>query len=432
MEGRVMTLVTDSPPMVLEATASGRIRSVISTSASRLGLEAAFAERLCEPKERIRLRLSPKLSDGRVHNLAAFVVRHSTLLGPAKGGLRMALSVDADTMDALAAEMTLKTALIGVPFGGGKSGICVDPQSLAGDDREHIIRSFANAARRHIGPEVYIPAPDMGSGEAEMGYLKDAIAYGEGAATTRGCFVTGKPVVLGGIQGRRDATGYGVVSVMEAQLNRMGHNLSGARLVVQGFGNVGAAAAYYAEEHGAMIVAVADETGAVACDQGICLKTLQTHASDTGSVRGCPGTEPLDPEDLYGVDCEVFVPAAIGGVLTAARSERLQAGLVVEAANGPTTPEADAVLQDRGIVVLPDILANAGGVYVSYLEYTQETQREQWTAHHVRERLEQRLRDAYRQVVAYAEDHGLTLREAAVDLALIRLADAMRSRGLLS
>ncbi|MEX0776850.1 MAG: Glu/Leu/Phe/Val dehydrogenase [Phycisphaeraceae bacterium] len=398
----------------------------------RLGLEDVALGRLLSPKEVISLRLSPKLSDGKVHNIASFVVRHSDVLGPSKGGIRMAATVDLDQVCTLALEMSLKTALIDVPFGGGKTGIRVDPRPLTPDDKEHIIRSFANNARRHIGPEVYVPAPDMGTGERDMGYIKDSIAYGEGHATTRGCFVTGKPLILGGIPGRRDATGYGVVITLRTLAQRLGRDLRQMRLVIQGFGNVGSVVARCAAEQGATVVAVSDVTGAISAPDGIDVPRLIAHADAAGGVYGFPGAAAIDPEEIYSHDCEVLVPAAIGGVLNAARAAKVRAGIVAEAANGPTLPEADAVFADRGILVIPDILCNAGGVFVSYLEYTQETQREQWTLQEVNQRLEGRMNATLARVWDRVDRQAVTPRVAAIELALMKLHEGMISRGLLS
>jgi glutamate dehydrogenase/leucine dehydrogenase len=404
----------------------------IRAAAARMGLDPVFAERMTDTKERIRLRFSPKLSDGKVHNIVAHIVLHSTTLGPAKGGIRMAADVNEDQVAALATEMTLKTSLIGVPFGGGKSGIAVDPRGLHSDDKEAIVREFTRAACRHIGPEIYVPAPDMGTSEVEMGYIKDCISHGDGFATTRGCYVTGKPVVLGGIPGRREATGYGVLLVIRAAAGDAGLNLLGARMAIQGFGNVGAVVAQCASREGIKVVAVSDAGGAVANPKGLEVAALASHARVAGTVAGFAGGMPLDPGSIYGVDCEILVPAALGGVLTAERAAAVKARIVAEAANGPTLAEADELLHRRGVVVLPDILCNAGGVFVSYLEYTQETQREQWTLEEVNARLEKRMSGRYAEVARRAEETGLSLRAAAVELSLARLHEGHVSRGVLA
>lgn len=408
------------------------VRQLITDACREMGLDQTLAERLADCKERIRLRFSPKLSSGRVENIIAYVVRHSTTLGAAKGGIRMAPGVDEDQICALAMEMTLKTALAGVPFGGGKSGIRMDPHKLSPDDKELVIREFTRAARRHIGPEIYVPAPDMGTSEVEMGYIKDTISYSEGCATTRGCYVTGKPLVLGGIPGRREATGYGVVLTIKAAAEKIGLELPKARIVVQGMGNVGGVAARLAVAEGCTLVAAADQFGAVAHPDGLDVDALLAHIRQTGSVKSFPGGQSLNPEQIYDIPCEIFVPAAIGGVLTAERAGRLKARIVAEGANGPTLLEADQILEERGLLVIPDILCNSGGVYVSYLEYTQETQHEQYTLETVNARLERQMLGKFEQVWQRAAESGRSMRSEAVRMAIDRLHQGVVSRGVMS
>jgi len=396
-----------------------------------LGLDNEILTRLIEPKEIIQMRLSPWLSDGHVHHMPAWIVRHSDILGPAKGGIRTAADVDQPMICALALEMTLKTALINVPFGGGKSGIRVDTKLLSPNDRERVIRSFVNAARRHLGPELYVPAPDMGTGEIEMGYIKDGIAYGEGHATTRGCYVTGKPVVLGGIPGRREATGLGVVMTLEAAAEELDLSINRLRVAIQGFGNVGSVVAQQLQQRGATIVAIGDVSGAVANEDGLDTTLLKNHIDQGGELKTFDGAHGIDQTQLLTTDCDVLVPAATSGVIDAAVASRIQARVIAEAANGPTRHEADTVLCQREKVVIPDILCNAGGVFVSYLEYTQETQRDQWTAEHVRQRLGQRMGDRFEAVWNSAKS-PCELRQSAMVMAMKTLHEALLSRGLLA
>jgi glutamate dehydrogenase/leucine dehydrogenase len=422
---------------------SHSVRAAVLAAGAQLGLAQEEIERFLDPKEVIRLRLSPKLSDGHVHHVPAWIVRHSDTLGPAKGGIRMAANVDEEMICVLALEMTLKTALIDVPFGGGKTGIRLDPRNpqnvtgprpprpLGEEDRERVIRAFANAARRHIGPELYVPAPDMGTGEREMGFLKDAIAYGEGHATTRGCFVTGKPVVLGGIPGRREATGVGVVTVIESAAERLNLTLPKMRAVVQGYGNVGAVVADELVRLGVTLVGLSDVSAALHNPHGLDLAVVRKHVQATGGLAGCPVGKPATPQEFLALDCDILVPAAVGGVVTADVAGAIKARILAEAANGPTCAEADPILQERGVVVLPDILCNAGGVFVSYLEYTQETQRDQWTLAQVQQRLRDRMLARLGDVWNTAVD-PLRLRHAALVLALGRLHEGLTSRGLLS
>lgn len=392
---------------------------------------ADLLEKMRAPRERTELVLTPQLSDGRRHTFRAFVVLHSQALGPSKGGIRMTPNVTLDEVTALAMEMTWKCALIGVPFGGGKSGIVADPESLSPDDKETLIRSFTRGAIRHINPLVYIPAPDMGTNERDMGHIKDAISYSLGQATTHGCYVTGKPVILGGIPGRREATGRGVAMVIAAAMKTLGRELKNAAVVVQGFGNVGSVAAHALNELGARIVAVADLRGAVYNPDGLNLAKLNAHVRKSRTVAGFSGGRPISGSALLTLPCDVLVPAAAGNQITKDNAPRIQAQLMAEGANGPTTPEADRILEKRKIFVIPDILCNAGGVFVSYLEYTQETQQEQMNEAEVRNRLEQRMQDRFNFVYQTAKDRKLSMRQAAMFLAVRNVALAIDARGSL-
>jgi glutamate dehydrogenase (NAD(P)+) len=393
--------------------------------------DRAIAERLREPKERIELRFSPMLGDGKVHVFNAFIVRHNTALGPAKGGIRMTVDVTPQDVAALAMEMTWKCALIGVPFGGGKTGIQVDGSSLPAIDKEIIIRAFTRNALRHISPEVYVPAPDMGCGEREMGHIRDCISYSQGISVTRGCYVTGKPVLLGGIPGRREATGVGVVFVIEAAAAKLSIQMQGATAVVQGFGNVGSVAAAELNRRGVKVLAVSDVRGGRMDPAGLPVYQLLAHAAEGRSVSDCPVGEPITNDRLWEIPCDFLVPAASGGQITGANASRIRTRVLAEAANGPTTPEADAVLEKSGVHIIPDILANAGGVFVSYLEYTQETQREQMEQDEVTQRLKKRMIDRYEAVTAQAVAAGVSMRQAAMLMAMQRVVDATRARGFM-
>ena len=400
-------------------------------TARRLDLEESVCTKFRHAAERIEWTGNPTLPSGGVRHIKAFLVRHSDALGPAKGGIRMTPSVTMDDISGLAMEMTWKTSLIGVPFGGGKAGICCDSQLLSARDKEAIVRSFTRGMRRHIGPEIYIPAPDMGTNETDMGHIRDCIAYSDGTSITRGCFVTGKPVVSGGIVGRRDATGKGVVYTILAACDRLGLDITQMRVAVQGFGNVGSAVAREIARRGARVVAVADISGAVMNGDGIDVAQLHEHVSQTGQVKGFEGADATDSDRVLGTDCDILVPAAAEGQVTAANAHEVAAKIIAEGANGPTTPAADRVLDERGISVIPDILCNAGGVFVSYLEYTQETQREQMTLPEVENRLEQRMKQRFADVYDYGKDRGLTMRAAAMDLAVGRVVEAIDARGFL-
>ncbi len=387
--------------------------------------------RLRFAQERTEMALSPQLQDGSCPTIKAFIVKHSNALGPCKGGIRMTADVNLDDATSLAMEMSWKCALIGVPFGGGKSGIAVDARQLSAFDKETIIRSYTRHALHHIDPLVYVPAPDMGTTEKDMGHIKDAILFSTGHAATHGCYVTGKPVILGGIPGRRAATGRGVAVSVAAAVKDAGMDIQSARVAIQGFGNVGGAAADILQEMGCRIVAVSDIDGAVSNPAGLDVQALHQHVTQSGSVKGFAGGTPMPCEQLLETDCDVLVPAAAGGQITAGNAALIRARIIGEGANGPTTCEADEILQKRGITVVPDILCNAGGVFVSYLEYTQETQKEQMTEERVNERLAERMIQTYRQVSEMAAMQGIALRRAAMLLAVQRVCEAVEARGSL-
>lgn len=399
--------------------------------AERCQIHPSLIERLARPKERIELTLNTLMTDGQVHQYEAFIVHHNRSLGPAKGGIRMSGTVTLDDVSALAMEMTWKTSLIGVPFGGGKSGIAADPKSLSAQDKEILIRSFTRSAIRHIGPEVYVPAPDMGTNERDMGHIRDCISYSAGISVTRGCYVTGKPVLLGGIPGRREATGKGVAVSVRMAAQMLGMDLRKARVAVQGYGNVGSAAANELHRMGAKVVAVADIHGVTHNFMGLDIEGLNEHVKGGGVVPSFPGGESITSQQFFSIDCDILIPAASANQITLENAESIQARLIAEGANGPTTPEADQILQKRGVFVIPDILCNAGGVFVSYLEYTQETQREQMTLEEVESRLEKRMESCFRAVHENAKSSQVDMRTSALELSIKRVAEAIICHGFL-
>jgi len=417
----------NEPPILANALANfDHAMSLI-----RPEVDSDVLEKIRQPKERIELALAPQLEDGKVHTFHAFIVRHNDALGPAKGGIRMTGTVTLNDVTGLAMEMTWKCALIGVPFGGGKSGIVADPSRLSRLDKETLVRSFVRHAHRHIAPGVYVPAPDMGTNEQDMGYVKDTICYSAGVATTPGCFVTGKPVVLGGIPGRREATGRGVATVVAEVFRQQGIDLSRATAIVQGFGNVGSVAAMTLHGMGIRVCGVSDIDGAVYNRSGLDLPALANHVATGKPLKTFPGGEPIDGKSLLEMPCDVLVPAASANQITAENAPRIAARVIVEGANSPTTVDADEILNERGILVVPDILANAGGVFVSYLEYTQETQQEQMTETEVIARLQQRMTDRYAQVSGLAKQRNWSMRNAAMYLGLKNVYAAVVARGLL-
>lgn len=404
----------------------------VKQSAKRLGLTDTQLAWVLEPKERIEITCAHALIGRDPSHVKAYVVRHNDTLGPSKGGIRMTPTVSLDEVTGLATEMTWKTALIGVPFGGGKSGICIDPKDLTPEEKEKVIRAFTRAISRFIGPENYIPAPDMGTGAQEMGYMRDCISYSYGQSITNGCFVTGKPVIFGGIVGRREATGNGVVYTVEAAAERMNMSLAGARVSIQGFGNVGSVAAIGMAKLGAKIIAASDATGGILNEDGLDVEALDKYVAETGGIAGFTGGTPMeDSSEVLFVDCDVLIPAAMGSVITEENASRVKAKIISEGANAPTTPEADEILNQNGCFVIPDILANAGGVFVSYLEYTQETQREQMTLEQVQTRLRNRMMSVFHKVYERHVDNKCSMRESAMDIAVSRVMEGQYARGLL-
>ena len=404
-------------------------RHNIEAAAARCSLDEAILARLLSPKERLAVAINPKLPSGRVLHIDAFMVRHNDTLGPSKGGLRFAAGVTLDDISGLAAEMTWKTALLGVPFGGGKSGIRYAPELLTPDEKEVIIRSFVRAVHRYIGPETYIPAPDMGTNSTDMGHIRDCIAYSSGTSITNGCFVTGKPVILGGIAGRAEATGTGGVHLLAAACEPLGRNISDMRVALQGFGNVGSVVAREMSELGAKLIAVGDISGGTTNATGLDIAAFCDHIAANGAVKGFSGGTDIPAQAVLEIDCDILIPAATESVITASNAPRIKAAIIAEGANGPTTPAGDKVLADRGIFVIPDILCNAGGVFVSYLEYTQETQREQMTLEQVSQRLKERLCEKFDSVYDRSRGDGLAMRDAAMDIALARVVEGIQSRG---
>jgi len=397
----------------------------------RLKLKDHQAARLLDPKEKVEVTLNPALPSGKVLHLKAFISRHNDALGPSKGGIRMVGDVTCDDIVGLSMEMTWKTALIGVPFGGGKSGICVDSYNLTPDEKEAVIRSFTRSARRHIGPEVYIPAPDMGTNQEDMGHIRDCISYSQGTSITSGCYVTGKPVIIGGIVGRKEATGKGVVYSTLNACKVLGINIKKARVAIQGFGNVASVAAADIVAAGAKVIAVSDIYGGIFNEQGLNIAKLTAYFNTTNHLKGFDAAASITNDELLTCDCDILIPAATQSQITSHNADNIKAKILVEGANAPTTPGADVILNQRGVFVIPDILCNAGGVFVSYLEYTQETQREQMTLEQVQKRLQERMYARFMETYTYYKEKKLNMRDAAMDIAVKRVIDAVNARGLL-
>jgi glutamate dehydrogenase (NAD(P)+) len=417
-----MTTVTQADATELET-----VRAAYEAAADALELDDDVRRILASSHREITVQVPFRMDDGTLRVQTAYRVQHNGARGPYKGGLRYHPEVDLDGVRALAASMTWKTALVGLPFGGAKGGLDVEPRGLSPAERQRATRALMARIDKVLGPMRDVMAPDMGSGPAEMAWLMDE--YGRLHGHTP-AIVTGKPVELGGTAGRVEATGEGVALVAREAMRDAGIPVAGARVAIQGFGNVGSHAAAALHRLGCVVVAVSDVAGAVHNPAGLDVRELVRRAR-AGEV----GHEDMDVErisnaELLAIDCEVLVPAAVGGVLHAGNAGAVRARMVVEGANTPLTPGADAVLASMGVVVVPDVLANAGGVVVSYLEWVQNLQNVQWERRQVDEELARRLTAAHAEIRVRAAADGCALREAAHRVALARVAEAERLRGI--
>ena len=367
--------------------------------------------------------------DGKLQHHSGFRVQHNQARGPMKGGLRYHPMVDESEATALAELMTWKTAVVNIPFGGAKGGINCDPNQLSERELDRITRTFVSQIKDVIGPTLDIPAPDVNTNAKVMGWIMDE--YSKYAGFSPGV-VTGKPIHLFGSEGREEATGRGVLLVLQDVLKEQKKSLSDVSVAFQGFGNVGSFAARLMAEQGAKIVAVGDHLGGVSSSDGLNVEALAQWASENRTVKGFPGGEAFNSPDVLTWDADVLVPAALGDVLTKDNAHDVRASIIVEAANGPTTPEADDIFKQRDIIVVPDILANAGGVTVSYFEWAQNIQQFRWELDRVRQELTNYMRKAYRSVADVASKQKVDLRTAAFVLAIGRVAEAATSRRLIS
>ena len=380
------------------------------------------------PRREFTVNFPVRRDDGRVEMFTGYRVHHSTVLGPSKGGIRFDKHVSMDEVRALAMWMTWKCSLVGIPYGGAKGGVIVDPRTLSQPEHERLTRRYASELIPLISPHSDIPAPDMGTTPQHMAWIMDTYSMTVGYSVP--AIVTGKPLVIGGSQGRTVSTGRGVVTVMMEALRRMGKlDAAKTRVAVQGFGNVGSNAASYAYENGFKVVAVSDIHGGIYNPNGLDIPSVMEHVTITGSVINFPGAEPVTNNELLEVPCEVLLPCAMEGQLTSDNADRIKARMVVEGANGPTTPEADDIMRGNGVLVVPDILANSGGVIVSYFEWVQDLQSFFWDETEIFRQLERIMIRAYDLTVRTAEEHNIDMRTAAQVAAIKRVADAMKTRG---
>ncbi len=396
--------------------------------AERLGLDPQIHQHLRHPKRSLIVSVPILTDPGELEIFTGYRVQHSMTLGPSKGGIRYHPDVDLDEVTALAMLMTWKCALMSLPFGGAKGGVRCDPLKLSPRELERLTRRYASEIFLCIGPDRDIPAPDMGTNEQIMAWIMDTYSMQRGA-TVPGV-VTSKPVLLGGSLGRVEATGRGVAFTTAEAMAHLGLPLAGARVVVQGFGNVGSVAADLLSGMGCRVVAVSDVHGGIYNPDGLDIRALLALVRAGKAVREYPEGEAITNEELLELPCEILVPAALGGQFTAANAPAVQARLIVEGANGPTTGEADRVLQERGVFIVPDILANAGGVIVSYFEWVQDLQFFFWKEDEVNSRLRDILIGAFHRTLGVARQEGVDLRTAALMEAVSRVARATKLRGI--
>jgi glutamate dehydrogenase (NAD(P)+) len=397
-------------------------------AAMRLKLDDGMCKVLRTPAKELTVNIPVLLDDGRIEVFTGYRVQHSLARGPAKGGIRFAPDVTLDEVRALASWMTWKCAVVNIPFGGGKGGVICDPNILSDQELEKLTRRYTSEIMDFIGPERDVPAPDVNTNEKVMAWIMDT--YSMHARHTVTAVVTGKPMALGGSRGRPEATGRGCMMVTMKALKQLGIPQDTARVVIQGFGNVGGMAARLMRAEGFRIVAIVEYDGAVYNPKGLDIAALQRHRKETGSITGFTGGEDIDKAEAMFLDCDVLIPAATENVITSQNADRIRCKILCEGANGPTTPLADLVLADKKVFVIPDILANAGGVTVSYFEWVQDRQGYFWNEQLVNERLQEIMNESFDAVVEYSAMHRVNNRIAAYMLALDRVANAIRLRGI--
>jgi glutamate dehydrogenase (NAD(P)+) len=397
-------------------------------AAKKLNLDEGLCKYLRSPNREIIVHIPVEMDSDSIEVFDGFRVQHSIVRGPCKGGIRYSPLVTLDEIRGLAAEMTWKCAVVNIPFGGAKGGIVCDPEKLSRGELERITRRYIAEILDYIGPERDVPAPDMNTDEQTMAWMMDT--YSMHVRHTVTASVTGKPVDLGGSRGRREATGRGCMIACDQALKRFGQTRESTRVIIQGFGNVGSQAARLMHESGYKIIGIADAHGGIFNSRGIDIPGLIDHTHHAKTVTGFAGCEAIDGNDLLEQDCDILLPAATESVITSRNASRIKARILVEGANSPTTPPADDILFDRGVFVVPDILANAGGVTVSYFEWVQDRQGYFWTESDVNEKLKRIQIAAFNDVVHYGETHNVNNRIAAYMLAIGRVAFSLKLRGI--
>jgi glutamate dehydrogenase (NAD(P)+) len=397
-------------------------------AAGKLNLDVNVARRLRRPDRAMIVSVPTRMDDGRVHVFTGYRVQHNDVLGPFKGGIRYHPDVNLGEVSALAMWMTWKCSLVGLPLGGAKGGVACDPAELSRNELQSMTRRYTAEILNFIGPDVDVPAPDMGTNEQIMAWIMDTYSQHKGHAVAE--IVTGKPVDIGGTLGRREATGRGVVYTVIEAAKHLGIELSTCTAAVQGFGNVGSVAVKELAKLGVKIIGVSDRTGGFYDAKGLQVEKLLELADKNHSLENCPYGEKISNPELLELKCDILVPAALEMQITKENAGRLQCRILAEGANGPTTVEADAILQDKGIFVIPDVLANAGGVVVSYFEWVQDLQNFFWTEEEVNQKLRDVLIQAFQQVLYMSQKEKVNMRLAALMIGIERVARAMLWRGL--
>jgi glutamate dehydrogenase (NAD(P)+) len=400
----------------------------LDEAAEMMGLAPGVHEILRNPKRALVVSVPFRMDDGSTRVYQGYRIHHNVTRGPAKGGIRYHPDVGLDEVKALAMWMTWKCAIAGIPFGGAKGGVAVNPKQHSRAEMERMTRRYASEILPLIGPERDIPAPDMNTNEEVMSWIMDTYSQNQGYSVPG--VVTGKPVSIGGSKGRGGATSRGVMYMVFATLRRLGIPPEEVSVAIQGYGKVGGFAAQLLHDAGCRVVAVSDVEGGLYRERGLDPEAINRHKREAYSVKDFPGADPITNEELLEVDCDVLIPAAIEGVITVKNADAVKATVVVEAANGPITFEADKILTDRGIFVVPDILANSGGVTVSYFEWVQDIQAYFWDEEEVNDRLRQIMQRAFDDVYGLATEKGLTMRQAAHWIGVGRVAEAHLTRGL--
>jgi glutamate dehydrogenase len=403
------------------------VQFLLEKATQRLELSEAVFDILKKPRRVLKVSIPVRMDDCTIRNFTGFRSQHIDILGPTKGGVRFHPQVNEDEVKALSMWMSLKASILGLPFGGGKGGVIVNPKELSERELEELSRGFIRELEPIIGPEKDIPAPDVNTNPQIMGWMLDEFDKLRGRNVPG--FITGKPVILGGSEGRVEATGRGVViSIMEAA-KRLELDLNGLTAVVQGFGNVGSITAKLLHENGVKVIAVNDAKGSTHNPEGLNIDDLFKYHKEHKTVKGFHGKDEMTTEELFGLECDILVPAALENQVTAQTAPLIKAKIVAEAANGPTTPEGDRILDQKGVFIIPDILCNAGGVTVSYFEWVQNTMHYYWTEEEVNEKLQTKMINAFQDVYRMKEEKQVKMRDAAYMVGVGRIAEAMKARG---